>query len=84
MQGSSDQVYLADHIIALASSNTDELVAGADARFKRVVQVEYSIGKTAVHDSTSDLVLFTCPAKSAGNQAPMTRDSASAEPTTRL
>jgi hypothetical protein len=40
MQGSSDEVYLADHIIALASSDTDEHVGGADARFKRVDQVE--------------------------------------------
>lgn len=83
MQGSSDEVYLADHIIALASSDTDELVGGPGARFKRIDRVEYSIGKTAVHDSTSDLVSFACPAKSAVNQAPTTRDRACAEPTTR-
>jgi hypothetical protein len=83
MQGSSDDVYLADHIIALASPDTDEPVGGADARFKSVDQVEYSIGKTAGHDNTSDVVSFACPAKSASNQAPTTRDRASAEPTTR-
>ena len=83
MQGSSDEVYLADHIIALASSDNDELVAGADARFKMVDQVEYSIGKTAVHDSTSDVVSCACRAKSAGNQVSTTRDRACAELTTR-
>ena len=83
MQSSSDQVYLADHIIALASSDTDEHVGSANARFKGVDQVEYSTGKTAVHDSTSDVVSFACLAKSAGNQAPTTMDRASAEPTTR-
>ena len=83
MRGSSDEAYVADHIITLASSDTDEHVGGANARFKIVDQVEYSIGKTAVHGSTSDLVSFDCPATSAGNQAPTTRDRACAEPTTR-
>lgn len=83
MHGSSDDVYLTDHIITLASSDTDEHVEGANARFKGVDQLNCSIGKTAVHDSTSDLVSFACPAMSEGNQAPTTRDRASAEPTTR-
>ena len=79
MQGSSDEVYLADHITARTSSYFDEQVGGADARFKRVEQVE----PAAVHDNTSDVVSFACRAKSAGNQAPTTRDRASLEPTTR-
>ena len=83
MQRSSDEVPLADHIIALASSDTDEHVGSADARFKGIDRVEYSTGKTAVHNCTSALVPFACLAKSEGNQAPTTRDRASAEPTTR-
>ena len=83
MQCSSDEVYLADHIIALASSDTAEHLGGADARFKGVDQVETLIGKTAVHGTASDSVSFAGPATSEGNQAPTTRDRASAEPTTR-
>jgi hypothetical protein len=83
MQGSSDDVSLADDFVALAFSDTDEQVGGADARFRTVGQVEYSIEKTTVHNSASDLVSFVCRAESAGNQAPTTRDCASAESTTR-
>ena len=55
----------------------------ADARFQSVDQVETWIGKTAVHDTTSDLASFAGLATSAGNQAPTTTDRASAEPTAR-
>jgi hypothetical protein len=83
MQCSSDEVYLADHIIALASSNIDEHGGSVDARFTGTDQVAYSIGKTAVQDITSDSVSSASPAKSAANQTPETRDRASAELTTR-
>jgi hypothetical protein len=39
--------------------------------------------ETTVHDSASDSASFAGPATSEGNQAPTTRDRASAEPTTR-
>jgi hypothetical protein len=60
-----------------------DVLGVADARFQAVDQVEKWIGKTTVHDSTSDLISIAGPARSAGNQAPTTRDRASAEPTTR-
>ena len=40
MRGSSDEAFVADHIIALTSSYTDEHVGGANTRFKIVAQVE--------------------------------------------
>ncbi len=55
----------------------------ADARFQAVDRVETWIGGTTVTTSLLIRSRFPSPATSGGNQAPMTRDRASVEPTTR-
>jgi hypothetical protein len=55
----------------------------ADARFQAVDQVETWIGKTTVHDISSDSISVAGPGHIGGNQVPATRDRASAAPTTR-
>ena len=67
----------------MSNGDVANVLGVADARIQAVDQVETWIGKTTVHDITLVRSRLLAPATSEGNQAPTTRDRASAEPTTR-